>query len=255
MKYFMITAALLVGTVIAPAAYADDDNIDVTSTIDTVSQYVFRGVSLGGNSVQPGTEISFGNLTVGSWYSAGFGPDSDVQADELDLYAGYSVPLNGDISLDIGGTYYHYPQSGDFLSTNDGASGSYEVYGSAGFASIPLSPIATVYYDFTLETLTLEGSVGHSIDLPRDGWTADLGLTGGHVEADGGGSYQWGTGTIAANKVITDAIGFYISGNFTVNSEDNTLGFDRELLASGRAVATRDSSTQFWLGTGISASY
>lgn len=257
MKNLLLAASMLSLTAIAPSAFAQDDGIYPTSSIASVSEYVFRGVSLGGASIQPSTEIgtSFG-LTVGAWYSAGLGSDSDVQADEIDLYANYSVPFEGPFSVDIGGTYYHYPQSGSFFETEDGAAGSYEFYGSVGLKNAPLSPVLTAYYDVTLENLTLEGALVHNIDLPRPGWSADLGLTAGHVDSDQGVNYQWGTATIAAKKDVTDNIDFYISGNFTLNSEDNTLGFDREVdTNSGIAFATLDSDTQFWFGTGLSVSY
>jgi hypothetical protein len=106
-----------------------------------------------------------------------------------------------------------------------------------------------------LENLTLEGSVGHSFDLPRDGWSGELGLTGGHVDADSGFDYQWGTATAGLNKAISDNIAFYINGNFTLNSEDNTLGFGREVTAVGTAFPTADGDTKFWFGTGLSVSY
>lgn len=257
MKHFTLAAILLSATAMSSTAFAqDDDGINVTSNIDSVSEYVFRGVSLGGSSLQPSTEIStdFG-LTVGAWYSAGLGSDSSVQADEIDLYASYALPLEGPVSFEVGGTYYHYPQSGSLFETDGGAAGSYEVYGSVGLNDVVLSPSATVYYDFTLEGLTLEGSVGHSLPLPRAGWTADLGLTGGHVDFDSGFDYQWATATVALNKTVTDNISFYVSGNFTLNSEDDTLGFDKETTANGLEFATRDSDTQLWLGTGLSVSY
>lgn len=261
MKLFAPALTLLAATTLASTAYAqdrtaEDDGIYVTSSIDTVTEYVFRGVSLGGSSVQPSTEIStdFG-LSVGAWYSAGLSSDSSVQADEIDLFANYSLPLDGAVSLDIGGTYYHYPQFGSIFETEGGAAGSYEVYGSVGLEDAPLSPSATVYYDFTLENLTLEGSVAHSFDLPRDNWSAELGLTGGHVDSDAGVDYQWGTASLTLNKVITESLHFHVGGNFTINSEDDTLGFDRDVTAGGIEFATRDSDTQFWLGSGLSISY
>lgn len=256
MKHLSAAAMALAMITISPAAFAQDDGIYPTSRIDSVSEYVFRGVSLGGASLQPSTEISTSvGITVGVWYSAGLGADSSVQADEIDLYASYSLPFEGPVSVDVGGTYYHYPQSGALFETEGGAAGSYEVYGSVGLNDVPLSPVGTVYYDFTLESLTLEGSVGHSLDLPREGWSADLGLTVGHVDFDNSFDYQWGTATVALNKDVTDNIDFYLSGNFTLNSEDDTLGFDREVSNSGFEFATRDSDTQFWIGTGLSVSY
>jgi len=260
MKYFTLTATLLGATAFAPSVHAQDlakiiDDIEITSTLDTVSEYVFRGVSLGENSVQPGTEISLGGFYVGSWYSAGFGSESDAQADELDLYVGYSLPLGDDISVDVGGTYYHYPQSGSLFETgDDGAAGTYEVFGSAGLNNVPLSPTGSVYYDFTLDNLTLEGSVGHSFDLPRDLWTADVGVTGGHVDQGGGGSYQWATGTIALNKQIIEAVSFSLHGNLTLNSDADTLSFESVETPTGFVPAT-DSSTLFWVGTGLTVGF
>lgn len=256
MKHFTFAAALLAATAIAPAAFAQDAEISYSAGIDTVSEYVFRGLSFGGESLQPYAEASVGGLTVGGWYSAGFGAHSDVQSDEFDLYAGYSVPLDGPVSLDVGVTYYHYPQSGAFLETEGGSAGSYEVYGSVGFGDVALAPSATVYYDFTLETLTLEGSVGHSIELSNPSWTTDLGLTAGHVEADGGGDYQWATASLALNKAINDDVSFFVSGNFSLNSEDNTLDFDRVVdPASEIAFATVDSDNKLWFGTGIAVGF
>ena len=256
MKYLTLIAISLGATAISFSASAQDDGLFPTSSIASVSEYVFRGVSLGGSSLQPSTEISTDiGITVGAWYSAGIGSDSSVQADEIDLYVNYSLPFDAPVSFDVGGTYYYFPQSGSLFETDGGAAGSYEIYGSAGLKDVVLSPSATVYYDLTLESLTLEGSIGHSFPLPRDGWSLDLGLTGGHVDFDDVGSYEWGTATASFNKTITDNISFYANGNFTVNSEDDTLGFDREVLASGLDFATRDSDTQFWFGTGLSVSY
>lgn len=255
MKHLTLAAVVLATTAMAPAAFAQDDGISVSTGIDSVTEYVFRGVSLGGDSIQPYTEISAGGFTVGAWYSVGFGADSAVQADEVDLYASYSVPLDGPVSLDIGGTYYHFPQSGAFFETEGGSAGSYEVFGSVGFGEVPLAPTATVYYDFTFESLTLEGSVGHSFELAREGWTTDLGLTAGFVDVSGG-NYEWATATVALNKAVTDDIGFYISGNFSLNSNDNTLGFDRVVdPATEVAFATVDSDNLLWFGTGISVGF
>ena len=255
MKHLKIGAILCAATAIStPALAQDNDGINPTSSIASVSEYVFRGTSLGDSSLQPSTEIGFDfGLTVGAWYSAGLGSDSSVQVDEVNLYANYSLPIEGPISLDVGGTYYYFPQFGSLLETEGGA-GNYEVYGSVGLSDFALSPAATVYYDFTLENLTLEGSIGHTFTLPREGWTADLGLTAGLVDSDAGTDYEWGTATVSLNKAITDNIAFYLAGNFTVNSEE-LLGFDREVLANGFEFASVDSDTQFWFGSGLTVSY
>jgi len=256
MKKFTFAAALLAATTITPAAFAQDSDISFSAGTDAVSEYVFRGTSLGAESLQPYAEVSVGGFTAGLWSSLGFGDNSDVQGDEIDFYAGYSLPLDGSVSVDVGITYYHYPQGGALFETEDGNAGSYEVYASAGFGDLPLSPSASVYYDFTFETLTLEGSVGHSIPLSSEDWSADLGLTVGHVEADGGGDYQWATAGASLGKSFDNDVSFYVGANFTVNSDDDKLGFQRVVdPATEIADSLTDSSTKFWVGSGFSVGF
>ena len=253
MKHFKLVATLLVAPIFATSAFAQDDGIDVEASFDTLSEYVFRGESRGAQSITSNTEISLSEnflngalngLSGGLLYIAGIDPDSDVQRDEIRVYANYSVPLGDTLSVDIGGTHYYYPQFGGLFETRGGSAGSYEVYGAVGLENVPFSPQAKVYYDLTLENLTIEGSVGHSFNLPRANWSANVGLTGGYVDADtsfvGGTTaqdYGYGTATIGLNKFITESISFYLNGNFTINSEDDTLNLDRAIADSGVAFA------------------
>jgi len=257
MKIFTFIAMFLAATTFAPTSFAEDDGgINVTGGVDGVSDYVFRGLSLGGNSLQPYVEVSAVGFTAGAWYSTGIGSDSSIQANEWNLYAGYAVPLNGPASIDLGVTYYYYPDSGTLFETNNGRSGSVEFSGSVGLDDIFLSPSASLYYDITLETFTAEASISHSFNLPVNGWEADLGLTTGHVEDDSPFDYRWTTATVALITSFTDNVDFYLSGNFTVNSEDSTLGFERvEVPNLDFAYGIREEDTLFWAGSGISVSF
>lgn len=245
MKHFTLAAALLCATAIAPAAYAQDAELSVSTGVDFVSQYVFRGVSLADDAVQPYVEASYGDFTVGGWFSTGVGANSVFAGDEFDLYAGYSVPLDSSISLDLGATYYHYPQGGDFFETEDGAAGTYEVSAAVGFGEVPFAPTVAAYYDFTLEAFTVEGGVGHSFEI-GEAQSVDLGLTVGLVDGDGF-SYEWGTATAAVSHAFTDDVAAYVGANFAVNSED-ALDFDGILNGNPKG-------SMFWLGTGISAGF
>lgn len=246
MKHLTLATALLCATAIAPAAYAQDAELSVTTGVDFTSQYVFRGASLGDDSIQPYVEANYGNFTVGGWFNTSIGKNSDVvQNDEFDLYVGYSVPLDSSISLDLGATYYHYPQGGDFFETKDGGAGTYEVSAAVGFGDVPFSPTVAAYYDLTLKAFTLEGGVGHSLPL-SDSNAVDLGLTVGLVDGDGF-SYEWGTATAAVSHAFTDDVSAYIGANFALNSED-VLDFDS-------AINGDPKGSMFWLGTGISAGF
>jgi len=266
MKHLTLAAALLGSIAIVPSAHAQSlttflDDIEVTSTIDTVSEYVFRGISAGGSSIQPGTEFNVHGFTVGTWYSAGFGEDSAAQVDELDIYAGYQLPLDGPVQLGIGGTAYVFPQGNDITDGTGGTVATYEVNATAGAEDFLLSPSVFAAYDFTLDSFTIEGNLSHSFDLPREGWSAELGLNVGHVELDDPiqvttfdeafDNYQYGTLSLTANKVITKDISFSIGGNFSANTEDDVLDFDIDAVDTG----FRDSDSVFWFGTGFSASY
>ena len=266
MKNLTLAAALLGVIAIAPSAHAQDlttflDDIEVTSTIDTVSEYVFRGVSAGGSSIQPGTQLSVYGFTAGTWYSAGFGKDSAAQVDELDIYAGYQLPLDGPVQLGIGGTAYVYPQGNNIFDGTGGTVATYEVNATAGAEDFFLSPSVFAAYDFTLDNFTLEGNLSHSFDLPREGWSAELGLNVGHVELDDPvqvttfdeafDNYQYGTLSLTANKVITEDISFFVSGNFSANTEDDVLDFDIDAFDTG----FRSSDSVLWFGTGFSANY
>ena len=245
MKQLTLAAALLCATAIAPTAFAQDSELPVSTGVDFTSQYVFRGVSLADDAVQPYVEASYGDFTVGGWFSTGIGANSIFAGDEFDLYVGYSVPLDSSISLDLGATYYHYPQGGDFFETKDGGAGTYEVSAAVGFGDVPLSPTVAAYYDLTLEAFTLEGGVGHSVEI-GEAQSLDLGLTVGVVDGDGF-SYEWGTASAAVSHAFTDDVSAYIGANFALNSED-VLDFDS-------AINGDPKGSMLWLGTGISAGF
>ena len=243
MKRLLSTAALTLLCGLPLTATAQD--ISVSTSVDVVSDYVFRGVSLADTAIQPGVEVSTGDFTVGAWFSTGFGNTSPAAGDELDLYASYSVPLSDSFSTDVGITYYHYPQGGSLFGTDGGNAGSYEVFGSLGFDTI-LAPSVSAYYDFTLEAFTLEGGISHSLPIAEK-TSLDLGGTVGLVDGDGF-SYEYGQASASVGYGFTDNVSAYIGGNFTVNSED-ALNF-RDLVIDGEG-----DDTLLWFGAGVAAGF
>lgn len=249
MKKFTLAAALLAATAMAPTASHAGD-VSVSTGVDYVTAYVFRGVQLGGASVQPYAEASVGDFTVGGWFSTGIGESSVISGDEFDLYVGYSVPLDSSISLDLGATYYHYPQGGSFFETDDGGAGSYEVSASVGFGDLPLAPSVTAYYDFTFEAFTLEAGVGHSFEIGEK-QSFDLGLTAGLVDGDGF-SWEYGQASASLGHSFSDDVSAYIGANYAINSEELLGGFDLDL----DDLTTDDTKkNKFWLGAGVSAGF
>ena len=244
MTRIFAASLLAISSTLALNTAAQAQDVSISTGVDLVSDYVFRGVSLADTAVQPYVEASVGNFTVGAWASTGFGDTSVAAADEIDLYASYSVPLESSLSLDLGVTYYHYPQGGGLFSTNDGASGSYEFSAALGFDA-PLAPSVAAYYDVTLEAFTLEGAIGHSVGVgEKQG--LDLVLTVGLVDGDGF-SYEWGQATAALSHSFTDDVSAYVGVNYTLNSDD-ALNFSRALNGDPQG-------DLFWAGMGISAGF
>ena len=241
-KVLLGTASLMIAATTAMPAYSQD--VSVSTSIDLVSDYVFRGVSLADTAIQPGVEVAVGDFTVGAWFSTGVGETSILAGDEVDLYASYSFALSDTISTDVGITYYHYPQGGSLFSTNDGGSGTYEVFASVGFDTT-LAPSVSAYYDFTLEAFTVEGGVGHSFPA-GDKTSFDLGATVGLVDGDGF-SYEYGSASASLGYAFTDAVSAYVGANYALSSED-TLNYRKILLGGGE-------DNLLFFGAGVAAGF
>jgi uncharacterized protein (TIGR02001 family) len=146
-KKTALALAALVAGVSAQAA-------DLSVTLDTtyVTDYVFRGVQAGSESIQPSVEATYGDLYVGAWHSSAL--SNKVDLTETDLYAGYNIKIDDTFSADVGVTRYLY----EGHSPND----TTEVFVGLKATGL-LSPSLYYYYDFDREVSTFEASVGYSV--------------------------------------------------------------------------------------------
>ncbi|WP_093010567.1 TorF family putative porin [Sphingobium sp. YR768] len=118
MKYQIACAALaLLSSAPAFAQEEPASPVTVTGSVGLVSDYRFRGVSQSDKAmaVQGGiTATHESGAYVGTWASnlAGWGTFGGAGI-ELDLFAGYAVPLNETTTLDVGLTWYMYPSGAD----------------------------------------------------------------------------------------------------------------------------------------------
>lgn len=118
MKYQIACAALALMS--AAPAFAQEEPaspVTVSGSVGLVSDYRFRGVSQSDKAmaVQGGiTATHESGAYVGTWASnlAGWGTFGGAGI-ELDLFAGYAVPLNETTTLDVGLTWYMYPSGAD----------------------------------------------------------------------------------------------------------------------------------------------
>jgi uncharacterized protein (TIGR02001 family) len=117
MKYQFACAALALFS--SAPAFAQEEPagpVTVSGSVAMVSDYRFRGVSQSDKAmaIQGGvTATHESGAYVGTWGSslAGWGQFGGANM-ELDLFAGYAVPLGG-ATLDVGLTWYMYPSGAD----------------------------------------------------------------------------------------------------------------------------------------------
>ena len=154
---------------------AEDIGAEVSVGYDT--DYMFRGVNLGEDllwsDVNVSTTLTDGlDLGVGAWYA---NVADDAGNDELDIYAGLSTSM-GDISLDLGATYYYYP---------DPVAGEGTLEFGVGFGTSvgPFDLSLGLYYDIDLEAAYYEVGAATSFDL-TDTMAVDVGGAIGNLDGD-----------------------------------------------------------------------
>ena len=154
---------------------AEDIGAEVSVGYDT--DYMFRGVNLGEDllwsDVNVSTTLTDGlDLGVGAWYA---NVADDAGNDELDIYAGLSTSM-GDISLDLGATYYYYPDP-------VAGEGTLEFGVGFGTSAGPFDLSLGLYYDIDLEAAYYEVGAATSFDL-TDTMAVDVGGAIGNFDGD-----------------------------------------------------------------------
>lgn len=197
------------------------EEVSLTTSIAYEGVYMFRGMKLAEPTYFPSVDVAYGSFYAGLWSALPL--DSD-EANEVDLYAGYGMELNEMVSLDFGATYYTYPSTeSDFF----GSGNTLEFY--TGFAfDMEYSPAVYVYYDMDKDTLTLEGSAGHSYEFAEN-TTFDVSLAGGYVVADTDGledtldgdadDYFYAVATAGIGYSINEAASVSVYANYSIATE------------------------------------
>jgi uncharacterized protein (TIGR02001 family) len=190
-------------------------DLSVSGTFAYESEYVFRGIELDDRAWQPAVELGY-PIAGGSAYAGIWGSFGSTGGDEVDYYLGYAFPVTDVFTLDTGITFYSYPES----VINDLTQ---EVYIGAA-ADVLLSPALYFYYDFEVEAVTVEASIGYSVDLAEyaslDGTSIDFGAYLGQTWGEGDADWAyWG---VTADLVygISDNVSTAIGLRYASNNED-----------------------------------
>ncbi len=210
-------------------------SIRVETSFAYESEYVFRGVQFADESFQPSVEIGYGTFYIGTWVNTPI-VDRDAQfLNEIDFYGGFGFDLGERLSLDIGLTYYWFPE--------EPSSDSQTREAFAGFVfDLPASPELYFFYDFDLDTFTIEAAVGHSISLGSSTdspLSLDLGATLGYVHPKSGtsGAYYGGSADLS----------YALSPNNSFSFGVRTSGIERG-ISNGR-------TGNLWWGMSFTAGF
>lgn len=150
---------------------------------DLVSRYLWRGIDFGQSpSIQPTMSFTTGGFELGVWGAYQLGRDvSELPADELDLYLGYTFDLES-ASLGFIVTDYYFPNTSGRLGNfdNDGK-GAHVIEVGATFTlmeSLPfyLSGYVNVYNDPDYSSYF---EVGYSTSIHDVGLDLFIGATPG----------------------------------------------------------------------------
>ncbi|MEM9013798.1 MAG: TorF family putative porin [Pseudomonadota bacterium] len=204
-----ILSAIGLLSIATPAAAGE---FGVSTTVGFESKYVFRGIQFAETSIQPAINLSYGNFYTGAWFNLPIGDDdftSTPGGEELDLFGGYSVSLDDTFTLDVGVTYYTFPDLasgfGDLFEEDGDGLGANTIEFYAGVSlDGPLAPSLYVYHDINFDTTTIQGSASHSFDVAEK-VTFDVGGDIGYViDDDDGGDYLYGVASAGFTYALTD---------------------------------------------------
>lgn len=153
----LAAATVLAGSLfaVAPAMAQDEGSaISITGSAAVVSEYRFRGVDLSGGDIAIQGGITAGHesgVYVGTWGSSLDEDTIGYGHTEIDFFAGYKTSIGDTATVDVGATYYLYPNAG---------AGDYDViefYGKLGFGFGPASATLGVAYAPKQDSLDFGG--------------------------------------------------------------------------------------------------
>jgi uncharacterized protein (TIGR02001 family) len=209
---------LFTGLAALAACAASYGQYSLSVDVTYASSYVFRGIQLGDGTLHPSIEASSEDFYAGIWFATPLANrSSEGWGDEIDFYAGYTPSLSDTTALDIGATYFTYPN----------ADNTFEIFTGINFDLGGVTPGVYVYRDLDLNTWTYQGSVGYSIPLESMGASLDLSASIGFVDPDGADTYTyWGASAVIPYQLADNAtvsVGLHYASNDLSLAEDNFL--------------------------------
>lgn len=195
----------------APAAPAPP-SWSTTVAPTYVSEYMFRGVKLGGNSFEPSVTSTYGNWTLEVWANDPISNSDKVpgQSDpEIDPQGSYTFTINDSTNIQPGFTWYTYVRA----PTNQGFYRmTFEPNVALNYTAEGVTVTPKIYYDMVLKGPTYELDFAYTTPLKAMGSEIDwVGTVG---------AYDWTDSVNSASPKIKTAGEYWLLGftmPFTLN--------------------------------------
>jgi hypothetical protein len=239
-----------------PAPAPSEPALSLVLTPSYVSQYMFRGQRLGGQSFEPSVEADYGNWALGVWSNFPLADRVPGQSDpEIDPYGSYTYSVNDSLSLQPGFTVYTYANAptdqGFYRSTFEP---NFAVNYTVG--GVKFTP--KLYYDVVLKGLTSELSAGYAVPLKELGSELDFAGTIGNYFLHDAVNYSdprtksvgnyWLLGVSAPftiNKATKLTVGWAYTEGVGAYSKQGTFPRVDNAQAVGRGVASASLAYTF----------
>jgi uncharacterized protein (TIGR02001 family) len=187
-KSLLVISLIVAGTHGLPAQTAPSSptatatpSWSFTVTPTFVSQYMFRGVRLGGSSFEPAIEADYGNLALGVWSNWPIKDKVSGQSDpEIDPYGSYKFVASDALSIQPGFTWYTYVKANQ---NNGFYKETFEPNLAVNYTVSGLTFTPKIYYDVVLRGATYEFNAAYAVPLKDLGTELDFGGTLG--------TYKW----------------------------------------------------------------
>ena len=230
----MKKTTICLAALVAGSTYVSAEELSISSTVAWESEYIFRGTQFADEYFSPSIDVSYGGWYAGIWSALPVSSETDpgtgiAEETEVDYYGGYSFPAGEIMSGDVGFTYYTFPDSEDDFFDSD--VNTFEVYGGLSF-DVAYSPAVYVFYDFDLETLTLEVAGGHSWEVTDDSYI-DVSGSLGYVDPDEGSDYFYWNAGVAYVYAFTDNASTSLGVNYYGADRDLMFGLDKNTVTFG----------------------
>jgi uncharacterized protein (TIGR02001 family) len=187
-----------------------------TITPSFVTQYMFRGVRLGGPSFEPTIEYDAGNLAIGVWANFPISDKVIGQSDpEIDPYASYTFTINDSTSIVPGFTWYNYPNA---TTANGFYKTTFEPNVAFNYTVGAVKFTPKIYYDVVLKGPTLEFNFSFAIPLKEQGTELDFNGTVG--------TYKWDDAAADTTPSVKNYGNYWlvgVSAPFTINAASKLI--------------------------------